>query len=94
MERHSKSSSAVYQKNPNVPVITERLLKWVLGTPHHESLEALWRTTRNRSYFPVRGLHYSDHDFDVDFSSVGFRSLDLGLTLLNPWTPEKDIHIA
>jgi hypothetical protein len=94
LSKNALGSSAVFRKNENIPVITERFMRWVLGEPHHESLEALWRTAKKRSYFPVRGTHYEDADMEADFNNVHFHGVELGMTLMKPWMPEIDIHIA
>jgi hypothetical protein len=94
LSKNALGSSVCHRKAPNIPVITERLLKWILGDPYRESLAALWHTSRKRSYFPVLGEHYSDEDFEADFNGVEFRAVALGMRNLKPWTPENGIKIA
>jgi hypothetical protein len=91
LSKNALGSSSVYREAPNVPVITERLMKWVLDEPHKATLETLWKVANSRSYFPVAGVHYSDEDAVAEFADVHFTGEALGMAIREPWTPEADI---
>ncbi len=91
LSKNTLGSSSVYREAVDVPVITERLLKWVLGDPHHANLEALWNVANRRTYFPISRVHYSDETAKAEFAAVQFSSNELGMLLRCPWTPEADI---
>lgn len=94
LSKNFLGSVAVYRQAPEIPVITERLLKWILDSPNRASLKALWHTAQSRSYFPIAGVHYADEDFEASFGGVTFRGTALGMKTLKPWTPENDIRIS
>jgi hypothetical protein len=93
LSKNDLGSSSVYRKAPNVPVMTERLMKWVVDAPHRATLETLWKVANSRSYFPVSGVHYSDQDAEAEFAGVHFSGEALGMTRRRPWTPETDIRL-
>jgi hypothetical protein len=93
LSKNTIGSSVVYRRALDIPVITERLMKWVLGEPYRASLETLWSVADRRSYFPVSGVHYSDEDAEAEFAGVHFTAEGLGMTLRRPWRPEADIKL-
>jgi hypothetical protein len=93
LSKNVLGSSAAHRKAPNLPVITERLMRWILGDPHHQTLAALWNTVKERAYFPVPGVHYSDQAFKAAFNGIEFEAPDQGMVTLKPWAPESDIRI-
>ncbi len=94
LSKNTIGSSVVYRRAPNIPVITERLMKWVLGEPYRATPEVLWNVADRRSYFPVSGVHYSDEDAEAEFAGVQFTAEGLGMTLRRPWRPEVDIKLG
>jgi hypothetical protein len=93
LSKNTIGSSVVYRRALDVPVITERLMKWVLGEPHRATLEMLRNVANGRSYFPVSGVHYSDEDAEAEFAGVHFTAEALGMTLRQPWRAEVDIKL-
>ena len=93
LSKNALGSSSVYRGAPDVPVITERVLKWVLGDPHRATLRTLWKVANSRSYFPIPNVHYTDENAEAEFAGVHFTGDALGMMLLQPWTPEADIKI-
>lgn len=94
LSKNFLGSSVVYRQAPDIPVITERILKWILGgDPHDAPLEALWRTGKSRSYFPIAGVHYEDLDFEASFAGIAFFGAALGMNTLKAWNPASDIKI-
>jgi len=93
LSKNALGSSLVYRRAPNVPVITERLLMWVLGEPHKASLQTLWKVANNRSYFGIPNIHYCDENAEAQFAGVNFTGEALGMRLCQPWTPEADIKL-
>jgi hypothetical protein len=91
LSKNFLGSAAVYRQTPEIPVITERLLRWVLGDPHHAPLEALWRAGTTRGYFPIAGVHYEDLDFEASFAGITFVGAALGMKVLKPWNPAGDV---
>ena len=94
LSKNCLGSVGVYRHSPDIPVITERLLKWILGAPHRASLEAAWHIARTRSYFPIAGVHYADEDFESTFGAVTFFGKALSMRILRQWSPDTDITIA
>jgi len=93
LSKNALGSSLVYRRAPNVPVITERLLMWVLGEPHRATLQTLWKVANNRSYFAIPNIHYSDENAEAEFAGIHFTGEALGMMLRQPWTPEVDIKL-
>jgi hypothetical protein len=93
LSKNALGSSSVYRRVPDAPVITERLLKWVLGDPHRATLRQLWEVANNRSYFPIKSVHYSDEDAEAEFAGVHFTAEALGMMYGRAWTPEADIKL-
>jgi hypothetical protein len=93
LSKNALGSSLVYRRAPSVPVITERLLMWVLGEPHRTTLQTLWKVANNRSYFAVPNVHYSDETAEAEFAGIQFKGEGLGMMLRQPWTPEVDIKL-
>jgi len=93
LSKNTLGSSSVYRRAPGVPVITERLLTWVLGEPHRATLQTLWKVASDRSYFAIPNIHYSDENTEAEFAGVHFTGEALGMLLRQPWTPEADIRL-
>lgn len=79
---------------PGAPIVNERLLKWVLGDPHHKSLRALWQVGEERRYLPNREKHFKDEDVRVGFANINFLGKDMGARLIGTWDPALDIDLA
>ncbi len=94
LSKNTLGSSSVCREAVDIPVIPERLLKWVLGDPHHASLASLWSVANRRSYFPILGVHYSDEIAKAEFGGVEFSSNELGMLLRREWSPEADIKLS
>jgi hypothetical protein len=75
------------------PIVTERLLDWVLGEPHHSILSALWHVCEDRRYMPVRGEHFTDEDVAPEFGGIRFIGEKMGLRKLRKWDPSTDIDL-
>jgi hypothetical protein len=66
----------------------------VLGEPHKSNLRSLWNVADERSYFPIKGIHYSDQTAVAEFAGIHITSEELGMAVLREWRPEVDIKIA
>jgi hypothetical protein len=75
------------------PIVNERLLKWVLGEPHHKSLRSLWQVGEERRYLPKRKKHFQDEDVRVSFANINFLGKDMGARIIGSWDPASDINI-
>jgi len=76
-----------------IPIVNERLLKWVLGEPHQESLQTLWQVGEERRYLPKRGKHFRDEDIKVSFANISFLGKNMGAKLTGSWDPAQDIDL-
>ncbi len=81
------------QRN-GIPIITERILHWILGEPHHRSLKALWHVGEEKRYMPIRGTHFSDHDAVAEFGGVRFIGKKMSMRKRRNWDPVKDIDLS
>lgn len=79
---------------PGVPIVNERLLKWVLGEPHHKSLRSVWQVGEERRYLPKREKHFKDKDIRVSFAGINFLGKDMGAEIIGRWEPASDINIT
>jgi len=77
-----------------IPIVNERLLTWVLGEPHHKSLQALWQVGEERRYLPKRGKHFIDKDTKVRFVGVTLLGKNMGAKLIGSWEPAQDIDLT
>ena len=77
-----------------IPVISDRLLHWILGDPHHSNLKALWQVGEEKRYMPIRGDHFSDHDSTAEFSGVRFIGKKMSMRKLRHWDPARDIDMS
>lgn len=76
-----------------IPIVNERLLKWVLGEPHQKSLQTLWQIGEERRYLPKRGKHFRDEDIKVSFADISFLGKNMGARLTGSWDPAQDIDL-
>jgi hypothetical protein len=74
-----------------VPILNERLTRWVLGDPHNRTLRALWYVGEERRYMPKRGRHFVDCDLSVDFGGIRFVGEDMAMRLKARWEAADDI---
>lgn len=81
------------QRN-GIPVITERILHWILGQPHHSGLRALWHVGEEKRYMPIRGTHFTDHDSVAEFGGVRFIGKKMSMRKRREWDPGKDIDLS
>jgi hypothetical protein len=90
LSKNMIGSSVVYRRAPDIPVITERLMKWVLGEPYRATLEMLWNVADRRSYFPVSDVHYSHEDAEAEFAGVHFTAAGLSEMCRTGWWREMN----
>lgn len=76
------------------PILTERLLDWILGEPHHLNIKTLWRVCDDRLYMPKRGDHFVDHDVPAEFGGIKLIGKKMGLRKLRSWDPSTDIDLS
>jgi hypothetical protein len=75
-----------------IPVINERILKWIIGEPHFKQLFDVYNCGISKSYKPIEGKHYKDTDSNIEFFNYKFFGKNLGMMLTDHlWSP-KDIH--
>jgi hypothetical protein len=84
---------SAWVNEPDIPVVSERLLHWILGNPHRRSLQVLWRVGEEHRYVPKRGKHFVDADVPVEFEGIRFLGEGLGMSSKTPWHPLKDIDL-
>jgi len=92
LSKNTIGSGWIYM--PSVPIVNERLLKWVLADPHHKSLRALWRVGEERRYLPKSEKHFKDEDVRVSFANINFLGKDMGAKLIGSWEPASDIDFT
>ena len=80
-------------RREGIPVLTERILHWILGDPHQSSLKTLWQVGEAKRYMPLRGVHFADHDAVADFGGVRFIGKKMAMKKLREWDPGKDIDL-
>jgi len=76
-----------------IPVITDRILHWILGEPHHSSLKTLWQVGEEKRYMPIRGTHFTDHDAVAEFGGIRFIGKKMSMKKRREWDPSKDINL-
>ncbi len=76
------------------PILTERLLEWTLGEPHHRNIKTLWRVGDEQRYMPQRGKHFVDIDVESEFGGVSFSGKKMGMRKLRSWDPLTDIDLS
>jgi len=77
-----------------IPIVNERILKWILGEPHRKHLLALWQVGEERRYLPKRGKHFNDEDISVSFGNISFLGKSMGAKLVEEWNPAVDIDLT
>lgn len=92
VSKNTLGSSWTYK--PGIPILSERLLDWVLGAPHHKSLRALWEVGEERRYMPQRGKHFIDEDSTVEFGGVRFVGEKTSMRVKKAWNPAEDIDLS
>ncbi|HEY9681883.1 MAG TPA: hypothetical protein V6C86_09915 [Oculatellaceae cyanobacterium] len=76
----------------DVPVSSDRLLKWVVGVPGNRKLRDFYKVASEpRRYMPKVGVHYIDQDFEVAYGGYKFLSRNSSFVPLSAWNPAKDI---
>jgi len=86
--------SSGWVHKPDIPIINERLLHWILGVPHRKNLRSLWQIGEEHRFLPKRGKHFLDEDVPVEFGDVRFLGKGLGMTWQAPWDPVADIDLT
>lgn len=81
-------------ENPQIPILSERLVNWVLVKPHRRSLQTLWRVGCEKRYLPKLGKHYIEADVGVEFAGVKFVGKNFGMGYEQDWKPEVDIDFT
>lgn len=76
------------------PILTDRLIDWILGDPHHRNLKTLWLVGNERRYMPKRGKHFVDEDVPAEFGGIKFVGKRMGMRKLRPWDPSTDIDLT
>ena len=56
----------------NIPVLNERIFKWIIFEPHHKDIETLWKVGIEKRYMPQENVHYKSTDFDAYFGDYKF----------------------
>lgn len=92
LSKNTIGSGWIYM--PGVPIVNERLLKWVLAAPHYRSLKALWRVGEERRYLPKREKHFKDEDVSVGFANINFLGKGMGARIVGSWDPALDIDLT
>lgn|GEM_PF-1413559 len=77
-----------------IPIISERLLFWILRDPHQFHIRILWQTCVDRGYLPVLAGHYDEEDMTVDFNGVTLKAINYGYKVLTPFDPSQDILLS
>lgn len=83
---------STWVKDDDFPVISERLLHWILGHPHHKDLKTLWHVGKNMLFMPKEGKHFRKRKNEASFGGINFISEDFSYEMLDPWNPEIDIQ--
>ena len=92
LSKNTIGSGWIYM--PGVPIVNDRLLKWVLAEPHCRSLRALWQVGKERRYLPKRGKHFRDEDVKVGFANIDFLGKGMGMRIIGRWDPALDIDLT
>jgi hypothetical protein len=74
-----------------IPVLTERVLFWVLENPLRLGLKAAWIVGSEFRFRPHRGKHFVDNNVDEAFGGVKFIGRNLGFELRAEFDPTTDI---
>jgi hypothetical protein len=82
-----------FLRQPEVPVINERLFDWILGDPHKKDLRTLWRVGEELNYLPKEGKHFETIDASTEFGGIKFNLHRLAWSPKEPWIPSDDILI-
>ena len=78
-------------KKPVVPVLTEKLLNWMLVTPHQLGLEGAWKLANSQSYLPKRGVHFQSSDEAIQWGEYEFSVKDVAFRVIRKWKPDSDL---
>jgi hypothetical protein len=92
LSKNTLGSTSTQRKG--VPLISERLLHWILGEPHHGSLKTLWQVGEEKRYMPIRGTHFTDHDSVAEFAGIKFIGKKMAMRKRQDWDPVRDIDLA
>ncbi|MFA7341113.1 MAG: hypothetical protein WC028_30295 [Candidatus Obscuribacterales bacterium] len=80
-------------KHDHIPIVSERLLRWVIGSPGQRTLMEFWQiASAPQRYLPKLGIHYRDETVEANFAGLQFVSPQGGATIMRGWLPEKDIQ--
>jgi hypothetical protein len=91
LSKNTLGSAWTYKSG--IPILSERLVDWILGSPHHRSLTDLWQVGEEHRYLPKRGYHYTDEDRAVEFGGIEFICERTGMRVKNLWNPAEDINL-
>ena len=90
LSKNSMGNGFTY--NENIPIINERIFKWILDDPYKKSIEDLWRIGKEERYMPKLGDHYEHRDYDAFFAGYEFLGKNTGMTFRREFDPQKDFN--
>lgn len=92
LSKNTLGSGCIHK--PDIPIVNERLVHWILGDPHRRNLRTLWQVGEERRYLPKRGKHFRDEDIVAEFGGIRFLGEGLGMSLQDLWDPGEDIDLT
>ena len=92
LSKNSMGNGFTY--NENIPLINERIFKWILVDPHKKNIEYLWKIGREERYMPKLDDHYEHKDYDASFADYEFLGKGIGMTFNREFDPKIDFDFS
>lgn len=90
MSKNSMGNGYTHQEN--IPIINERIFKWLLSEPHHKDIKTLWKIGDELRFMPKEGIHFRSKDTDSSFGNYHFIAKQSGMIMLKQFDPKTDIN--
>lgn len=92
LSMNTTAGGRVYDEE--VPIISERLVKWVIDEPWNRNLRDLFSVAKEGNFYPIVGKHYDESDTTASFAGLRFRGENFGMTWKDSWDPKTGIQFG
>jgi len=90
LSKNSMGNGFTYKEN--IPIINERIFKWVLSAPHNKDIGALWKVGKEKRFMPKVDVHFTHGNFDAFFAGYKFIGKGIGMYMIRPFNQNTDFN--
>ncbi|MBI2164907.1 MAG: hypothetical protein HYU29_00665 [Chloroflexi bacterium] len=79
--------------DPDIPILSDRMLHWLLLDPHRLSLKGCWTVGKERRWCVQEGIHYIRSDKVNEYAGLKIRAPGQGITPREAWKPTTGFEL-